>query len=64
MFCLLFLSGDTVVTDHVRSIVRECLQEADVQWTTSQEADANNNNYYSEGFHEDEQFLDERDNLV
>ena len=52
------------MTDHVRSIVRECLQEADVQWTTSREADANNNSYYSEGFHEDEQFLDERDNLV
>ena len=61
--CLLFPSGDTVVTDHVRSIVRECLQEADVQWTMSQETDPNNN-YYSEGFRENERFLDERDNLV
>jgi len=60
---LLLLIGDTIVTDHVRSIVRECLQEADVQWTSSHEADVNNN-YDDEESHEDEKFLDEQDSLV
>ena len=47
----------------MRSIVRECLQEADVQWTSPQEADVNNNRMLEE-FNEVDQFLDERDNLV
>jgi len=53
-------TGETVITDHVRSIVRECLQEADVQWISSQESDINGN-YYEKGYKEDEQALDERD---
>lgn len=56
-------SGETVITDHVRSIVRECLQEADVQWISSQESDINGN-YYEKGYKEDEQALDERDDQV
>ena len=57
------ISGETVVTDHVRSIVRECLQEADVQWISSQECDINGS-YYEEGYKEDEQTLYERDDQV
>ena len=34
-----------------------------MQWAGSQETDVNNNNYNKECF-EDEQFSDERDNLV
>ena len=56
-------SGETVITDHVRSIVRECLQEADVQWISSQESDINGN-YYEKGYNEDEQSSDERDDQV
>ena len=56
-------SGETVITDHVRSIVRECLQEADVQWISSQESDINGS-YYEEGCKEDEQTLYEQDDQV
>ena len=56
-------SGETVITDHVRSIVRECLQEADVEWISSQERDINGN-HYEKGYMENEQALDERDDQV
>ena len=56
-------SGETVITDHVRSIVRECLQEADVQWISSQESDINGN-YYGKGYEEDEQASDKQDDQV
>lgn len=39
-------TGETVITDHVRSIVRECLQEADVKWTSSYEPDINGNHLH------------------
>ena len=54
-----FSSGNTVITDHVRSIVRECLQEADVPWGSSTETDVNNNLNYKEG-----DYWDERENPV
>lgn len=57
------LSGETVITDHVRSIVRECLQEADVEWISSQKSNINGN-YYEKGCKEDEQALDDRDDRV
>lgn len=57
------LSGETVITDHVRSIVRECLQEADVEWISSQKSYINGN-YYEKGCKEDEQALDDRDDQV
>ena len=54
-----FSSGNTVITDHVRSIVRECLQEADVPWGSSTETDVNNNLNYKE-----EDYWDEREKQV
>lgn len=63
LWLLLCFSGETVITDHVRSIVRECLQEADVRWISSQEPDINAN-YYEEGYKEVEQALDDSDNQV
>ena len=64
-FCLLFLSEDTVVTDHVRSIVKECLQEADVHWTNPQDIDTNNNDYYDKFIEEsDENFSDRQNNFI
>ena len=54
-----FPSGNTVITDHVRSIVRECLQEADVPWGSSTETDVNNNLNYKE-----EDYWDEREKPV
>lgn len=47
----------------MRSIVRECLQEADVQWISSQESDINGN-YYEKGYKEAEQASDEWDDQV
>ena len=44
----------------MRSIVRECLQEADVQWISSQES----GNYYGKGYEEDDQALDKQDDQV
>ena len=61
-FCFA-LSGETVITDHVRSIVRECLQEADVQFISSQEPDINAN-YYEKGYTEAEQASDDRNDQV
>ena len=43
----------------MRSIVRECLQEADVPWANSTETDVNNNLNYKE-----EDYWDERENPV
>lgn len=57
-------SGETVITDHVRSIVRECLQEADVQWISSQESDINGNYYHGKGYEKDEQASDKQDDQV
>lgn len=54
---------DTVVTDHVRSIVRECLQEADVHWTSSYSSDPNNDDC-GEEFNGNNRFSDGRANLV
>lgn len=61
-----FFSGETVITDHVRSIVRECLQEADVNWTSSYQPDINDNHMYdTTGIDDVEQPLEENaDNLV
>ena len=56
-------SGETVITDHVRSIVRECLQEADVQFISSQEPDINAN-YHDNGYKELEQASDDRNDQV
>lgn len=47
----------------MRSIVRECLQEADVEWISSQKSNINGN-YYEKGCKEDEQALDDRDDRV
>lgn len=47
----------------MRSIVRECLQEADVEWISSQKSYINGN-YYEKGCKEDEQALDDRDDRV
>ena len=47
----------------MRSIVRECLQEADVRWISSQEPDINAN-YYKKGCMEVEQASDDRDDQV
>ncbi|XP_073227424.1 uncharacterized protein [Porites lutea] len=54
-----FTQGNTVITDHVRSIVRECLQEADVPWASSTETDVNNNLNYKE-----EDYWDEREKPI
>ena len=51
------------MTDHVRSIVRECLQEADVHWTSSYNTDPNNYDC-GEEFNGNNRFSDERANLV
>ena len=67
LYDLFFLfSGETVITDHVRSIVRECLQEADVKWTSSYEPDVNGNHLHDPTDNDDvEQPVPEKaDNLV
>ena len=67
LYDLFFLfSGETVITDHVRSIVRECLQEADVKWTSSYELDINGNHSHDPTDNDDvEQPVPEKaDNLV
>jgi len=51
------------VTDHVRSIVKECLQEADVHWTSSYNTDPNNDDC-GEEFNGNNRFSDGRANLV
>lgn len=51
------------MTDHVRSIVRECLQEADVHWTSSYSTDPNNDDC-GEQFNGNNRFSDGRANLV
>ena len=61
--CFILFLGETVITDHVRSIVRECLQEADVKWISSHEPDINGN-YGKTGFKDVEQPLDEYDDQV
>ena len=43
--------------------MRECLQEADVEWISSQQSDINGSQY-KKGYKEDEQALDERDDQV
>lgn len=43
--------------------MRECLQEADVHWTSSYNTDTNNNDC-NEEFNEDNRFSDGRVNLV
>lgn len=59
------MKEDTVVTDHVRSIVKECLQEADVHWTNPQDIDTNNNDYYDKFIEEsDENFSDRQNNFI
>lgn len=47
----------------MRSIVRECLQEADVEWISSQKSYINGS-YYEKGCKEDEQALNDRDDQV
>ena len=47
----------------MRSIVRECLQEADVQWISSHRSDINGN-YCEKGDEEDEHALDEWNDQV
>ena len=56
-------SGETVITDHVRSIVRECLEEADVEWISSKEVDINGARY-EKGYKEDEQAVVEGNDQV
>lgn len=50
----------------MRSIVRECLQEADVKWTSSYEPDINGNHLHDPTDNDDvEQPMPEKaDNLV
>ena len=66
MICFSFFSGETVITDHVRSIVRECLQEADVKWTSSPEPDMNGNHLHDPTDNDDveQPVLEKADSLV
>ena len=67
LYDLFFLfSGETVITDHVRSIVQECLQEADVKWTSSYEPDINGNHLHDPTDNDDveQPVLEKADNLV
>lgn len=50
----------------MRSIVRECLQEADVKWTSSYEPDINGNHLHDPPDNDDveQPVLEKADNLV
>ncbi|PFX19137.1 hypothetical protein AWC38_SpisGene16452 [Stylophora pistillata] len=56
-------TGETVITDHVRSIVRECLQEADVKWTSSYQPDINDNHMYDTTGNDEQPLEENADNL-